>query len=117
MTRERAIDALDMAAAWNGCGRATSAEVKEALYMAKAALREQEERSKGCEYCRGKEMLYQYTNATKLYINTFGKARTLVTECIPCPPYSDCSMRGVPSRSAFIIKFCPECGRKLEVEE
>lgn len=69
-----------------------------------------------CEFCNGKESLYQYTNSTKLFINTFGKARTLVTECRSCPPYADCSMKNVPARSAFIINFCPHCGRPLAEE-
>lgn len=69
-----------------------------------------------CEFCNGKESLYQYTNSTKLFINTFGKARTLVTECRSCPPYADCSMKNVPARSAFIINFCPHCGRPLMPE-
>lgn len=69
-----------------------------------------------CEFCNGKESLYQYTNSTKLFINTFGEARTLVTECKSCPPYADCSMKNVPARSAFIINFCPHCGRPLTEE-
>ena len=69
---------------------------------------------KSCQFCEGKNALYQQTNNTKLYINTFGKARTLEVECNPCPPHADCSMKNIPARSAFIIKYCPECGRKLE---
>lgn len=70
-----------------------------------------------CEYCAGEEKLYQFTANTKLSINTFGKARTLVTECDPCPPHVRCSMWKIPARSAFLIKFCPECGRRLMNEE
>lgn len=66
-----------------------------------------------CEYCNGKTTLYQHTNSTKLFINTFGAAATLVTECIACPPYADCCMKDISANSAFRIKFCPECGRPL----
>lgn len=68
----------------------------------------------GCEYCAGESKLYQHTYNTKLYINTFGRARTIETECMPCPPYSKCCMNGIPARSAFIINYCPHCGRKLD---
>lgn len=67
----------------------------------------------GCEYCSGEYAEYQHTTNTKLYINTFGYARTIETECMPCPPYSSCCMRGIPARSAFLINYCPNCGRKL----
>ena len=69
-----------------------------------------------CEYCNGKTTLYQHTNSTKLFLNTFGKAATLVTECIACPPYADCCMKDISANSAFRIKFCPECGRPLTEE-
>lgn len=69
-----------------------------------------------CEYCNGKTTLYQHTNTTKLFMNTFGKAATLVTECIACPPYADCCMKDISANSAFRIKFCPECGRPLTEE-
>jgi hypothetical protein len=68
----------------------------------------------GCEYCSGRRTEYYHTTNTKLYINTFGNAQALETECNPCPPYSDCSLRGIPVRSAFIINYCPNCGRKLD---
>lgn len=77
---------------------------------------ERESKNEGCEYCRGEKALYQHTHTTNLYIDTFGKARTIVVECNPCPPYANCCHKGTPDRSAYIIKFCPECGRKLEVE-
>jgi len=73
-------------------------------------------RGGGCEYCSGTFAEYQHTRNTKLYINTFGSARTIETECMPCPPYSTCCLRGVPARSAFIINYCPNCGRRLSEE-
>lgn len=72
---------------------------------------------KGCEYCSGEFVEYQHTVNTKLNINTFGKAQTLVTECTPCPPYAKCCLRGIPARSAFIINFCPNCGKDLRGEK
>lgn len=66
-----------------------------------------------CNMCGGKTTLYQHTNTTKLFMNTFGNAATLVTECMACPPYADCCMKGISANSAFKINFCPECGRPL----
>ena len=71
---------------------------------------------KSCEVCSGKTVLYQKTNHTKLFMNTFGETATLVTECMACPPYADCCLKGVSAKAAFRIKFCPECGRKLTQE-
>lgn len=71
---------------------------------------------KPCDMCGGKTTLYQHTNTTKLFMNTFGEASTLVTECMACPPYADCCMKGISANSAFKIKFCPECGRPLTDE-
>jgi hypothetical protein len=89
-------------------------ELMEADEVAYNALQERIDREKGCEYCNGEKTLYQHTTTTKLYMNTFGKARTLVTECIPCPPYAECCLKGNSCNSAFLINFCPECGRKLK---
>lgn len=69
-----------------------------------------------CKVCNGKTTLYQHTNSTKLFMNTFGQAATLVTECMACPPYADCCMKGISANSAFKINFCPECGRPLTPE-
>lgn len=69
-----------------------------------------------CEYCKGERMPYQHTHSTKLFIDTFGSARTLVTECNACPPYANCCAKDISVNSAFKIKFCPECGRPLTEE-
>lgn len=66
-----------------------------------------------CPFCNGKLTLYQSTIYTKLYINTFGEATALVVENNGCPSFALCDMKDIPIRSAFIIKYCPECGRKL----
>ena len=92
-----------------------------ALDMALSALRpvsrEQVEKVWGsCKVCNGEMTLYQHMNTTKLYMDTFGKAATLVTECNACPPYAKCCMKGVSANSAFKINFCPECGRPLTDE-
>ena len=71
---------------------------------------------KPCSVCGGKTTLYQHTNTTKLFMSTFCNAATLVTECMACPPYADCCMKGISANSAFKIKFCPECGRPLTEE-
>lgn len=96
-------------------------QVTQALQVAISALRpitrkQVEKAWKPCKVCNGKTTLYQHTNTTKLFMNTFGKARTLVTECNACPPYADCCMKGISMNSAFIISYCPECGRPLTDE-
>ena len=99
-------------------------DVKEVYEMLKAGLsalrpitRERLENVwKPCKVCNGKTTLYQHTNTTKLFMNTFGKATTLVTECNACPPYADCCMKGISANSAFRISYCPECGRPLTDE-
>ena len=48
-----------------------------------------------------------------MFVNTFGLATTIVTDCDCCPPYAKCCMKDVPAISAFNINFCPECGRPL----
>lgn len=72
-----------------------------------------ETESKPCPFCSGKKTEYQNTHNTKLFLHTFGKKSVLITESTCCPPHSDCSMKDIPARSAFVIKFCPECGRDL----
>lgn len=69
--------------------------------------------NEGCKYCSGKKTEYQYTTHTKLFIGTFGENRTLLVETNACPPYSQCCMKDIPANSAFIINFCPNCGRDL----
>ena len=69
-----------------------------------------------CEYCKGERAPYQHTHSTKLFIDTFGSARTLVTECNGCPPYANCCKKDISVNSAFPIKFCPNCGRPLTDE-
>lgn len=66
-----------------------------------------------CEYCSGDNAEYQYTPYAKLYIETVCGKKTFIVECNPCPPYANCCMKGVPVRSAFIINYCPNCGRKM----
>ena len=129
MTREEAIKWLeetiqDNDTYWESCSEALQKELdeqKEVFYLALAALRpitrEQVEKVwKPCKVCNGKRTLYQHTNTTKLFMNTFGKAATLVTECNACPPYADCCMKGISMNSAFRISHCPECGRPLTDE-
>lgn len=90
---------------------------KAGLDALRPITREQVEKVwKPCKVCNGKTTLYQHTNTTKLFMNTFGKATTLVTECNACPPYADCCMKGISANSAFRISYCPECGRPLTDE-
>lgn len=85
----------------------------DALLHVVSYLKERQKREDECQFCKGKSLLYQHTNHTKLYMNTSNKARILITECDPCPPFANCCLKNNQARSAFIINFCPECGRKL----
>lgn len=66
-----------------------------------------------CLYCNGTKTEYQHTRHTKLFIDTFGNKRTLIVECHPCPPFANCSLKNLTASSAFIINYCPHCGRDL----
>ena len=125
MTKEEIIKQYEMAVEGGELIAPFMGEDEKELYeMLKAGLsalrpitREQVEMVwKPCKVCNGKTTLYQHTNTTKLFMNTFGEAATLVTECMACPPYADCCMNGISANSAFKINFCPNCGRPLTEE-
>ena len=119
MTREEAIKALNNFPIdfRNSGGFEAMEALKIAILALRPVSREQVEKVwKPCKVCNGKTTLYQHTNTTKLFMNTFGKATTLVTECNACPPYADCCMKGISMNSAFRISYCPECGRPLTDE-
>lgn len=62
---------------------------------------------KGCEYCNDGKTLYQKITGTMLYINCSNGARAL---------YFETEFAGVSINSAYIINYCPNCGRKLKSE-
>lgn len=66
-----------------------------------------------CQYCDGKFAEYQRTYCMTLSMGTFGKNRTLEVSACRCPPFVDCAFKNSPANSAFIINYCPNCGRKL----
>lgn len=95
MTREEAIHRIKDHMVHHGIGRFPHILLAEAMKMAISALREQEERSKGCEYCARRKSLPIRNDLGHLWIEN-GKLNNLYDECK--------------------INFCPMCGRKLEVE-
>lgn len=105
MTREEAIKVMEypirkwlMDSSYDG--------VYEALDMVISVLREQEERSKGCEYCDGTETdLYFHEGACQQMNDlVYLSGNSLVCD-FGCKVYA-----------SIEIKFCPMCGRKLEVD-
>lgn len=66
-----------------------------------------------CDICGGGKNLYQTTATTKLFMDRLGDRRTLVVECMACPPYAKCSRNGRAIASAFLLDYCPCCGRPL----
>lgn len=122
MTQEEAIKNREECLQYlEGIGQKASSDCVEAVRWSIKALKalrpitrkQVEQVWRPCKVCNGKTTLYQHTNTTKLFMNTFGKATTLVTECNGCPPYADCCMKGISMNSAFRISYCPECGRPL----
>ena len=103
MTREEAIHRIKEHMVHHGIGRFPHILLAEAMKMAISALREQEERSKGCEYCDGKQKFLPccdgYSSFNVIGFEAAGK------------PY----LNDVDGCDIW-IKFCPMCGRKLEVE-
>lgn len=70
-----------------------------------------------CPYCEKDAAIYQETHHTNLYIEKFGPLHILKTEVNACPPFVECSRRGEEICAAFIINFCPHCGRDLRPRE
>ena len=98
MTREEAIKLLDGKNSfealteieyYNGFNglEAQQEAISEACVLAVAALREQEERSKGCRWC------WHFQNDPQYLVS-----------------------KGNGMYDEVIFKFCPVCGKKLEVE-
>ena len=58
---------------------------------------------KSCPICSGGKVLYQSTTHTKLYLDTFGESRVLITECNPCPPYANCSMKNISANNEYEV--------------
>lgn len=78
----------------------------------KALIRKDMEQS-GCEYCTGEASLYQQSSAGELHLGTFGDNRTLEFTYKACPPHAVCCFKDIKHKNAFVIKNCPNCGRKL----
>lgn len=87
MTREEAIKVLEEMSLWKYCEPEA-----EAAKFAIAALREQEERSKGCKFCKGAKYIYGELSAS----GHIDDDHDFVHE-----QYGD-------------FPICPMCGRRLE---
>ena len=114
MTREEAIRILDPDTTgealaeieyyngFNGRNAAVQA-VSDACVLAIAALREQEEREKGCEYCTDSKSIYHLSSGVhdSMDEDVYISGNSLVVD-IGCHSYGSVD-----------IKFCPTCGRRL----
>lgn len=115
---KRAIEEIQAAI---GSDSLTEYPSDEALTFALAALREQEEREKGCEYCNPnpyghgeaiKQLITQkFSDGAHFY--TMIRGDGLHTVAYPSP--EDTKMAKTYSKCC-IIKYCPMCGRRLEVK-
>lgn len=86
MTREEAIWRLENCLDCTDCFTCGSHD--DALVLAVAALREQEERSKGCDFCNERNVAVMSASILTFDLKNHG----------------------------CMCRFCPMCGRKLEVE-
>ena len=102
MTREEAIRRIKDHMAHHGIGRYPHIHLAEAMEMAIAALREQEERSKGCDFCREDNEGYYRMLGTFYLTNPFHKGEYYLNG---------------GGRKPQKIAFCPMCGRKLYISE
>lgn len=74
-----------------------------------------------CDVCNNltetKEVKYQEGTYGSLSLTKFGRRKTLlIVDFSKCPQYADCSSKDVPIRMAYEIKYCPNCGSRLEEE-
>lgn len=70
-----------------------------------------------CDVCANlinKEVKYQEGLYGSLSLAKFGRKTLLIVDFNKCPKYADCSAKDVPVRQAFEIKYCPNCGAKME---
>jgi hypothetical protein len=94
---ERAIESLEYFISGDCCGN--QMDFVEEIEMGITALREKQERDKGCEYCTDYEDLASMKRVGCIYID----GNLLVADL-----YSE-SM-------AAEVRYCPMCGKELEVE-
>jgi hypothetical protein len=93
------------------------AACRRALARVSGFIKSTEPARQGCEYCSpDKYVEYQRTTTTQIFIKTVRGARALEVCSDHCPPFADCSAKGVSTRSLFLINYCPECGRDLRVK-
>ena len=112
MTREEAIkllerdmkNATDAYYAHLASGGAMDSDLEDyfdAMYSAMDALREQEERSKGCEYCKEYKSIVEEDGSFISFDATLSKG-VFLEACTP-----DVVLEAK-------VLFCPVCGRRLE---
>lgn len=68
-----------------------------------------------CDYCSN-DKIYQTSNYCDIAIEDSPLGKTLVVKNIKkgCPPYANCSCKDMNVNAVFLIKYCPECGKKLD---
>lgn len=74
-----------------------------------------------CDVCANltEEVKYQEGTYGSLSLAKFGRKTLLIVKFSKCPKYTEytnCSAKYVPIRQGFEIKYCPNCGAKLEEE-
>jgi len=71
-----------------------------------------------CDVCANltEEVKYQEGTYGSLSLAKFGRKTLLIVDFSKCPKYAYCSSKDVPVRQGFKIKYCPNCGAKMEEE-
>ena len=117
MTREEAIRRIEEHMIYHHMGEYPHIFIGEALEMAISALREQEERSKGCAYCHHQGTIHgdDFTEieVVKMIPLPAIDLETGEMEDEADPPYWALRITGDGEDFAEIL-FCPMCGRRLE---
>jgi len=124
---EMAIDAIGIALAQDPPaaieqGYGFYLVIEDALATALAALREQAEREKGCEWCTGAlpEDITPHREFFKNMLKGWSEDWLCVAKKVPSGEHIlHCEIdTALTDFSADIpIRFCPMCGRRLEVEQ
>ena len=116
--KSKSLDEIERAIKFLGCVKGYDIQ---SANLVIEALREQAERSKGCEYCNPnpyghgeaiRQLITQIFN-DNAHIHTFVSGKGLHTIAYPSP--QDTNLAKTYSKCK-IINFCPVCGKRLEVE-
>ena len=68
-----------------------------------------------CNFCEGKTSIC--SSYHKFHIGQLGSSYVLNCTLDKCPPHATCCNKDINVSGMMIVKYCPECGRKLVQDE